>query len=670
MKTTVFQPDLKAAAIAALDADRFDDAESAASAILAARPTDAEALHLMGRVALGRRQLKAAVAWLTRSVFAQPRDGAARVSLGQALLAGGQPADAVEALTEAVRFHPRNAEAHFLLGTTLGQLDQLERSLTALRRAAELAPGKPAIWRNLGVCLSRLQRYAEAEDCLTRSLALDPENAGRQYDLAVLHLKRRNTAQACDLLEMVVQRAPDHLDAHAALGRLRLGQGQFAAALPHLEHAARREPVDPAFLLDIARARRETGHLAEAAAAYERVLAHTPNSSRARIGLAVVRTGQGRVDEAVALYDDVLWTDPENPAALGNLARLHRFFPGDPLIARMSSVARRGDLTPGDKVQLEFALGKALDDVGDYEAAIVHFAHANRLTGRAGSFDPGAHRAFVDGIIEIFDATYFAARRDCGAASDRPVFVVGMGRSGTSLAEQILASHPDVFGAGELPDIERLATRAQEHAGTETPGRTTDSFPEIVTRLPLQHTAELGQAYLERLHRMTPDATRIVDKMPLNFLYLGFIATILPGARIIHCRRDPLDTCLSLYFQHFADQQSYAYDLAHLGFYYQQYERLMTHWRRVLPLAIFELQYETLVEHQEWESQRMIAFCGLPWDARCLDFHRTERAAATASVWQVRQPIYRRSVGRWRNYAAHLGPLKDALQGHRSIGAE
>jgi hypothetical protein len=283
-----------------------------------------------------------------------------------------------------------------------------------------------------------------------------------------------------------------------------------------------------------------------------------------------------------------------------------------------------------------------LDRTGAYDAAFEHARRCNALHSEinraAGAvFDADEHRRLIDRLIAEFSPVYFQRVRSQGTDSRVPIFVLGMVRSGTTLAEQILASHPLVHGAGELPDVARLG--------------------EGLAQLDAASARSLADAHVCKLQARGGGAIRVVDKNPSNFLHLGVIATLFPRAAIIHCRRDPLDTCVSCFFQHLGDPFLFKYDLDHLGIYYREYERLMAHWRAVLPMPLFELRYEELTADPEAVSRRLLAYCGLEWDERCLRFHETERTVRTLSVLQVRRPMYRDSVGRWKRYETHLQPL-------------
>ncbi len=302
-----------------------------------------------------------------------------------------------------------------------------------------------------------------------------------------------------------------------------------------------------------------------------------------------------------------------------------------------------------DRMAMHFALGKAWMDVGDPAKAFAHLGQGNRMHREAISFDPEATNAWLKTVCGAYDRALYERLAGAGAPSEAPVFVLGMPRSGTSLVEQILASHPDVYGAGELSLLNRLV---QPYGGVA-------EAPRVLTP---DLAKALGEAYLAEIGRLSGCAARVVDKMPANFMMVGLIPLIMPNARIIHVRRDPIDTCLSCYSKYFAKEQQFSYDLAELGGFYRGYEDMMAYWRKLSPAPrLIEVQYEDVVDDLEGQARLMIDFLGLPWDEACLSFDKTKRPVRTASVNQVRQPIFKTSVGRWKSYAAQLKPLIDAL---------
>ncbi|HYA20273.1 MAG TPA: sulfotransferase, partial [Burkholderiales bacterium] len=315
---------------------------------------------------------------------------------------------------------------------------------------------------------------------------------------------------------------------------------------------------------------------------------------------------------------------------------------------------RQNTSSDDERRQLHFAAGKLYDELERYPEAFEHFRQAN--ASYRGRFVREEHGKMVNDAIALFQPERMRNMPRAKITSDRPVFIVGMPRSGTSLVEQILASHPHIFGAGELNDINQYANGMQARLGAAVP------YPACLGWVTQTVLNGLAQQYLDRLLAMDKTAVRVTDKMPHNFLHLGMIAMLFPGARVIHTMRDPMDTCLSIYFQQFNELHPYAHNLSDLGYYYRSYEKLMTHWRSVLDLPLLEVRYEELVAEPRVWIPRLVEFCGVEWNDRCLQFHETKRAVNTPSTEQVREPMYSRSVGRWRHYEAQLDPLKIALE--------
>jgi hypothetical protein len=339
-------------------------------------------------------------------------------------------------------------------------------------------------------------------------------------------------------------------------------------------------------------------------------------------------------------------------SALANLLAIRDYVPDEQLVTDAEALLGGAKVSEDDRVKLHQGLGKHYDRSAEYDRGFSHFAASNDiLRKRAPDFDLAGVVRMFDGLIGAFSAEFFAAAKGFGSDSQRPVFIVGMPRSGTTLTEQILASHPRVFGAGELQDMPMIARSLPP------------DYPQCVATLNRAAFTRLAEAYLAGLEGKAPaGALRVTDKLPVNFLYLGLIATLLPSARIVQCRRDPLDVGLSCFVELFETGYDYTTDLENFGHYFVQQERLMAHWRAVLPMPIHELRYEELVDQPEAATRALLAHCGLDWDADCLDFQKTQRTVRTPSRWQVRQPMYRSSIGRWRNYQAHMAPLVRVLE--------
>ena len=392
---------------------------------------------------------------------------------------------------------------------------------------------------------------------------------------------------------------------------------------------------------------------------YQQALHLDPQCRNAVLGMAHVYERQGKVQQALDLIQPYLDAGDLGADAAMIFAALCRPLKRcDEAVTLLERILSPGGprLDDGQRTTLHFRLGRLYDGSGDFDAAFRHCAQGNALKARQWPFDPQSHHCYIDDMIAAFSPGFMAAAPRAAHGSRRPVFIVGMPRSGTTLVEQILASHPRVFGAGELDEISHIAAGLPALCGVATP------YPRCVASLTASACEQSARRYLDYLQGISPpDTDYVTDKMPANFLHLGLIRLLFPEAPIIHCLRDPMDTCLSCYFQNFGPGLSFSYNLEHLGVYYREYLRLMDHWRDVLHLPMLEVRYEDLVADQERVSRNIVDFCGLEWDERCLRFYEAPRLAATASYDQVRQPLYKGSVGRWRHYSDHLSSLARAI---------
>ena len=455
--------------------------------------------------------------------------------------------------------------------------------------------------------------------------------------------------------------APADAAALAARGDAAAAAGRYAEAATAFERALRRAPASFALLANLGSALKQLGRVAEARQAYRDALAIAPTSTAALANLAQLEAESGDHAAARELYKRLLALDPEDAEAWHDYSLIKAFAAGDPDLAAMQELRARPGLAADKAAFLDFAVAKALQDQGDYDAAFASFASGNRLKRGSLRYDVAKDEALAERIAAAFDKDFLAANAGKGLADERPVFIVGMPRSGTTLVEQILASHSRVGGAGEVNYFRDAVAQVLGAlgAGKGAGGR---GFPDAVRGLATRDFRRLGDAYVKRLAQGAGKAARITDKMPRNFFFLGLIHLALPKARIVHCVRDPVDTCLSCYQIHFAAGQEFAYDLDELGRYYRLYARLMDHWRAVLPGRFLDLRYEELVARPEPAMRALVEFAGLQWEDACLDFHLSGRPVHTASAHQVRRPIYRTAVRRWKRYAKHLGPLLKALE--------
>ncbi|HEX4197569.1 MAG TPA: tetratricopeptide repeat protein [Caulobacteraceae bacterium] len=603
-------------------AGRLDAALAAGRKALALDPDLPQALNNVGIVHYERGEYEEAVAHYRRATARAADYAEAWSNLGNALRALKAYDEALTAYGQALRLRPGFADALNNMGTALREMGRQDDAEAAYRQAQAMMPDSPAVLNNLALALKEKEQFDEAAALLTRSLAADPNNGRTLTYLALVRLEQARTADAEAAASRALALAPDDADALNAMGLVRFEQQDAQTALTLFRRAVALKPDLADAYNNIANVLKENGQLAEARQAYER---------------------------AIEL-------DPRQTAYYGNLADAQTFTKGDSRLAAMEALAGvPAGLSVMAQSRLNFALAKAYDDLGRYDEAFACMSRGNRLKRGQTSYDEAAALALFDRIRAVFDRRLMeAATAGCG--SSLPVFIVGMPRSGTTLVEQILASHPQVHGAGELSEFSRLTTGLAGPAGE--PFR----YPEAAPALTPGQLRGLGEAYVEGLRRRAPAAARVTDKMPANFFFLGLIHMALPGARVVHVRRDPLDTCLSCYSKLFTAEQNFAYELGELGRYYRKYAELMDHWRETLPAGVLlEVRYEEVVADTEGQARRILDHCGLDWDPRCLAFHKTERPVRTASVAQVRRPIYDSAVSRWRRYERHLRPLRKAL---------
>ncbi|MBS0366678.1 MAG: sulfotransferase [Proteobacteria bacterium] len=480
-------------------------------------------------------------------------------------------------------------------------------------------------------------------------LALAPQDAESLFNLAQALELLGERAGVLDLLQRAVAAAPESAGGHSRLGHALLHARRVTEARASFEAALARDPRHVDALLGLASAQRVSGMAQAARASCQAALQADPHHARALALSGELHADSGDFAQARTLFEQALARDANLVSAYAGLAGLRRMGPGDEAWRTGAHEVLARGVSRTDEVTLRFALGKYFDDIAQYEQAFDSYRRANELARQgAAPYDRGKLERMVENLVTL--STQLREHPIRGLSAEQPVLIIGMPRSGTSLAEQILASHSQVRGAGEV--------RFWDDAYTAM-GRALRAGGDLGEPLRV-----LARDYLQVLATRAGEAPRLIDKMPANFLYGALIHAALPRARFIHMQRDPRDTCLSIYFQNFYNVSPYAYDLDDLAHYYTQYRRLLTQWRKVLPRdRLLEVPYESLVADQEGWTRRMLEFLGLPWDERCLSFERTERTVITASRWQVRQKLHSGSIGRWRHYQQHLGPLQRLVTG-------
>ena len=613
----------------------------------------------------------------------------ATLLLGVANRRAGDAATSQTVLEPLARSQPNWAAAHYELGLTLGVRRNGEGAVAALRRAVSLKPEMPDAWRALGDHLTASgdavaadEAYAQhikfstndprlleaaaalcenripvAESLLRAHLKQFPTDLPALRMLAEVAARLQRYADAEVLLERALELAPSFVPARHNYAVVLHRQRKIKAAWEQVQKLVEADPLNPGYRTLKAAIASGIGEYDQALELYAGVLAEYPHNARVWMSYGHSLKTANRQTDCVQTYRKSIELAPQLGEAYWSLANLKtfKFEPAD--IEAMQTQLARGKLTPEDRFHFHFALGKAFEDAAQFAESFKHYEEGNSLRRKGVGYDADWNSEQMRRMQALFTPQFFAARAGQGASAPDPIFIVGLPRSGSTLLEQILSSHPQVEGTMELADMPNLV---RELGGSQV--RAKSKYPESIAALDADALLALGERYLEltRIYRRT-DAPFFIDKLPNNFAHTGLIHLILPRAKIIDARRHPLGCCFSGYKQHFARGQHFTYNLDDIGRYYRDYVELMAHYDAVLPGRVHRVIYEQLIEDTEGEVRRVLDYCGLPFDQRCLRFYENERAVRTASSEQVRRPIYREGVDHWVNYEPWLGPLKSAL---------
>ncbi len=622
-------------------------------------PDYPEALCSLGTALSATKRHAEAVESLRRAVELRPGLVVAHNNLGIALRELGQSKEALQHFRRAVELEPAYAPARTNLGQLLLAQGHAEEALTHCQEAVRLQPNSAELHDNLGNVLRVMDRPDEAWIAFLRALQLDPDLALANAHIGLVFQKRGHLAEAVACLNRAVERHPDCVEFWEWLAELHDERDDSAASIPCWERVLALDPDRAGAHLSLGRALQDEGHLERARARYLAADALQPHSGAPLLNLGWLHELLGEMDRAESAFRAALERQPKFPAPHARLASLLRGNLPDEDLAALEARLADADLAPGPRARLLFGLAHVLDGRGEYRRAAECLTRANAITleldrGRH-DYSPAEHEHYVNSLVQAFDRGFFAGLTGAGLDTRQPVFVFGLPRSGTTLIEQVLASHSRIHGAGEL----RLARRSFDDIPTVM-GHT---MPPV-NCLPLMGPAALrglAERHLDRLIALAPpESARIVDKMPDNYLYIGLLAVMFPRATFIHCRRDLRDVAVSCWMTDFSSIR-WANDPGHIASRFQQYRRIMDHWRATVIMPLVEVDYEQTVSDLEGVARRLIAACDLEWEPACLEFHRTERPVRTASVTQVRQPVYRRSVARWKNYEPALAELFAAL---------
>ncbi len=578
------------------------------------------AMEGMGMALLADKQPKKATVFLKKAAEAVPRRSATRMALARALVESGHQAEAKNAIDEAFRLNPRKAA---IAKAEIAMRDErLEEAEKTLRELLSQDPDNSRALRMLGNIAMEAHRYKAAQKLLERATELVPGLAVGWTDLANVHLKKDHYDEALEMVQRAIDVDPGFAHAYVVRGNIQT-------------RAQRHE---------------------ESLLAYQQALDVNPVNVGALSGMGHVLKTIGRQEEAIKAYRKCIQAHPAYGEIYWSLANLKTFEFNAEEIKIMERLIDDEYLPDEPKVNILVSLGKQYENEKNYDKAFEHYRLGNDLRREHEIYDPVQTQVVHDRIIKVFSKEFFSQTSGFGNQDASPILIGGLPRSGSTLIEQILASHSMVEGTMELPDLSRTIGELSKR----TPGR--GEYPEAVLNVNSEQAAALGREYLDATSRYRTDKPYFIDKMPNNFASVGFLKLVLPNARVINARRHPLDSCLGSYKQLFFKGQSFTYDQYEIGQYYLQYQRLMDHWHETLPGAVLDVHYEQMVQDQEAQTRRILDYLGLPWEDQCLRFYETERAVNTASSEQVRQPIYTKALNFWRNYESHLGELIEILE--------
>jgi len=565
-------------------------------------------------------------------------------------MAKGRFEEAVALCGRALESDPTDFEAAILAASSAVKAGNFELAIQFAGTAILLQPDDSTGYSVLGRCFMAMRQPERAVEQLSKALTLD-QGQPIQYFLLAQALQQANRDfEAIDAYRQAIQMAPSIADSYVALGQLYIKVGNRSEASLCFRRAYKLEPNTVRGLTQLAKALIEDGKYSEAEQALKQAIDRDPKAPIPYALMGQVLQQLGRFDEAAGSLRKAIEIQPLAARPYQQFALSKRITELDrPLIAQMTALVSDPRFSDDERRHLHFALGKAHDDLGEFSDAIVHFDAGNEIMLRlAPPFDRETHTYQFDLAIQALSAEFIRENAAIGSNSDAPVFIVGMIRSGTTLVEQIVSSHPEVAAGGEIGFwLEN----------------TRNTLDDSQTALDPERIPSVADAYLRLLEPIRAGKRRVTDKMPLNYMFLGAIHLAFPNARIIHCRRSPLDNCLSMYLTPFPQPVNFVHSRENIAFYYKEYQRLMEHWRQVIPAnRMLEIDYEELIDNCEGSTHRLIEFLGLDWDDTCLHPEQNERAVRTPSMWQVRQPVYRTSVERWRNYEPWLGALKDLVR--------
>ena len=673
------------------NAGKLDQAESIARQVLTARPNMADAHNILGVVLHRKGQTDDAITSVRRAIKLNNTAPNYFANLGEMERVKGHLDIAVAALSRAVKLNPRSPqalnnlgivcydrrefvkaeqnyrkaialddnypEAYNNLGNALRALGKLEDAVKEYERAIEIRENYPEAYNNLGTVFRELGKPEQAEASYRRSIAFRPSYLDALNNLANVLVAQKKYEDGVRVLGDTLKLYPNNLQTLVNIARAHMARGAYPMANRAIQMALKESPDNVEALTLAGQIAHDLDHYEDSINYFEKSLKARPNNIEALNYYGVALKSVGRLDDARNTFIKALEVQPRAIGTYSNLVDLEKFTPDNPLFQTMQRIVDRvKNPESAPYMALHFAMGKAYDDMGEYQKAFHHYSVGARLKRKTLTYNEAEVHQFFEDTKRIYSKEFIKRKEFVGNPSKVPIFIVGMPRSGSTLTEQIISAHPKIFGAGEIKNL------SYSIAALRLKFPSLPKFPQLAEVMKPSHLTTVAKNYLAAVNKISNNAERVTDKLLTNFFFAGLIHMMLPNAKIVHTKRNPVDSCLSTWTKLFKDDMPHSYDLGELGRYHRRYQDLMEHWREVLPASAFlEVQYEDVVADPETNARRVIDFLDLEWDPRCLKFHESDRPVKTASVSQVRKPIYKTSVERGRRYGDKLNPLIAAL---------